>query len=896
MTARPYTAAVIDIETPTPPTRGPITPFVELPAGWPDGETLLVTASERLRKEYRYAAHYRARFADAEAGRPPSSWPQPRVVSWSGLLDHFYQQAARAGRLNRALASPAEWRTLLRRAAPENTERFASLFEEAWRDVHEWQLDVDAPEWSLTDNTSTCRAWLRNTQAALAQAGLLSPAELASCEEILPEPRSPALEPKLLLVGFERVSAAQQRCIDRLRARGAQIEVLPTPTPERPRPGQVAPFASAADELAAACTWAAQRLRTHPGPELPRIGIVVGDLMQRYGEMRRLLRSHLDPGGQRAEGLYNLGGGMPLASHPLVASALSFLGALTQPQHYRTIEALLSDAHLPLINRRGRRFELHPEVLTLGELRPDWQTPALSDINRRVRGFGSDERPATLWWRIAAELLRLAGWDQARDDSAGFQAARQFLELLQTGAGSQLARVGWSAALAELRYNAGAALFAEAGRPAPVQVLGSLEANGLEFDNLWLTGMGAVDWPAAVSTNPLLPRELLQRHRVPRTSPESEFRFAEIWLARRSASAANVIASFATDEDVEPTDAGGLVGGASALLAGWPLAPAEIAGDDSLAHPLSLNLRASAIATEAFEDVTTAPPPAGDLKGGAGLLDALMRCPLRAWLNYQLALAPLEPPHTFPDARERGNALHKALDALLQTFPSSTALHSAAPEAREQACADSAAAAVTIDDYQRFPQAIRRSEVLRLTRLLRRFVAEELKRDRFDVVAREAHTELSLGDRYRIRLRLDRVDRVEDDHELVIDYKSGRKVSYAWDDDTRLDVPQVAGYLQARPAARSGAYVHVHAEGISYSAVADDALASALRGANTQQPWQDRKDRWARQIEKLGAQLASGDATARPSHTRACVYCDYKPVCRIDLGTEVDEDGALDDV
>ena len=61
---------------------------------------------------------------------------------------------------------------------------------------------------------------------------------------------------------------------------------------------------------------------------------------------------------------------------------------------------------------------------------------------------------------------------------------------------------------------------------APIQVLGALEAAGMQFDAVWLLGMDDQSWPPSAAPNPLLPARLQRELGMPHASAQRELLFA----------------------------------------------------------------------------------------------------------------------------------------------------------------------------------------------------------------------------------------------------------------------------------------------------------------------------------------------------------------------------------
>ena len=127
--------------------------------------------------------------------------------------------------------------------------------------------------------------------------------------------------------------------------------------------------------------------------------------------------------------------------------------------------------------------------------------------------------------RLFSDQLRVAGWPgDAPVDSETWQAIDAWNELLGAFAGSgtvhsdsfdRATALSWLQALARQR------LFQTEGATDGVQVMGVLEAAGLEFDHLWVCGMARELWPAVAHPSVFVPLELQRRLSMPDSTQHS---------------------------------------------------------------------------------------------------------------------------------------------------------------------------------------------------------------------------------------------------------------------------------------------------------------------------------------------------------------------------------------
>ena len=127
-------------------------------------------------------------------------------------------------------------------------------------------------------------------------------------------------------------------------------------------------------------------------------------------------------------------------------------------------------------------------------------------------------------------------------------------------------------ALRRLQLMAAETVFQPESDGAIVQLLGPLEAAGMEFDQLWISGLSAANWPPAGRPSQLVSRDIQRNHKMPDAVPDDTLEYANRVLQRLLTSSEVCICSYPlTDGDTEQ--------GVTGLLAGPSTAGKELAED-----------------------------------------------------------------------------------------------------------------------------------------------------------------------------------------------------------------------------------------------------------------------------------------------------------------------------
>ncbi len=816
----------------------------------------LLTPNERLAREYHRS------YALARQRTGATSWRTPRILSLDGYLRAELQRAlartgsespliSRAGLLHAAVSTRQQ-------AAPHIVARF----------VRAWELglayDLDAETIAKRSASRFFADWLARAAAAL-PAGAVP--EVCLGDHLVELGVAPAHD--LLVAHAEELTLPQQRYLafaDKMRA---VQHVAPTGTFVPAAQPHVQSFETLQAELTAACEWARSAKLEDPHAT---VGIVVPQLTERYETVLAQCGAVLDPATGSPSTSFDIAGGMRLTAQPVWQAARTLLEALRDAVTPERVARLAASPYLAL-----------PE---LERLLTAWPTalPRHASASQTARALDShtwhqlaayalpDAAPAAyeIWLARLEEVLAIAGWPHtAALGSVQFQAAERARAVLRQGsvaAPRVPQQLSFEQALTVLEATFDATFFAPARAPADILLMGALETTGLAFSHLWVCGMDEHTLPQRSLSPPFLPRRLAAEAGIPRSTQEQELVFARRQVARWREAAAHVRFSYvrhSVEGDVQ----------ASPLLASLP----EHEGTASPHHPHAVpqaGLVLERYADERGEPL--APAQATDTRGGVGLLRDQALCPFRAYAIHRLALRPPERPTNLPDALQRGIVLHAALQALLESFPSQTALAGVSGDDLATA-ARRALRAVR----KPLPPAFAEHELDRIQELLRGWLELEAKRRPFELVAAERAYQLAIGG-LQIHVRVDRIDRV-DEHAIIIDYKSGN-VSLNGALTSPLTAPQLPIYALVEPAAGGVFFAQVSADRHQLVGISDSAeLVGAGRTLRTRIPdggFDPQRSSWRDELARTATDYRHGYASVSPQ-PEACKNCHLQAVCRI---------------
>jgi len=871
----------------------------------------------------RLALTLKREFDDAQVRRGFTTWQSADILPFAAFVERAHEDALyseQAGELPNLLAPAQEqalWENIIRGSAAGEAlltiPETARLAREAWQLAHAWQLTSRLKSAPLNEDSRAFQEWAQRYERDTRREQLTDSARLPDLVAAS-WPRAGIRKPKCLICyGFDIVTPQQTELLTGLKAAGCDIAF--TQPPARNGSAQRVACTDSRDEIQRAATWARARLEAGGGA---RIGVVVPELAKHRSAITRTFSATMRPDyalPDAAQRLlpFNVSLGTALTSCPLVNAALLVLELAGREIDFGRASRLVRSPFLAggdtEMTRRARldaelRRRAEP-VVTLDRLltliaRDGAGCPVLAQRLsalaefRKARLFGA-QLPSALAKAIS-ETLALVGFPGERGlDSAEYQTLKKWHEVVAGFAALDrvVLRMGYSEAVSRLRRMAADTLFQPETPDVPIQILGVLEAAGMEFDQLWVMGLSDAAWPQSPRPNPFLPIELQRAAKIPQGSAAASLEFARELTDEWLACADEIVLSYPQREDDREFKPSPMIIG----VPEQPLSLPEYASYRDVVH------RARALERSADSQ---APPleKTAEASGGTAVIKDHAACPFRAYALHRLGAESLEAPHTGLDAMERGTLVHRVLAqawARLKTRSALDAINDADLEALLKQAAQDAVARIRRERPTTLSGRFAEIEKRRLVRLAREWLEYEKKRGGFTVVATEDKRHIEIGG-LGLDSRLDRVDELEGGKRIVIDYKSSAPPAGAMLGE-RPDEPQLPLYLvAAEPAAAAVAFAQVKAGDMKFAALARDGDLLPGVKAYSESYYRDRHGSWQQVVEawradlaRIAAGFAGGDAVVGPKqYPHTCRYCDAKPFCRIyeRLENALDEDAA----
>jgi len=832
----------------------------------------VITASRRL------ARVLREEYAARRVLAGDTVWPTPVIQAWTDWMSDLISAHGDQNSLPTVISSHQSrilWERCLRREISDpllNLGMLARQSRDAWSRLQEWRVSVAECELhACSRDQRLFAAAAKNYQSILERESWVDEYGIANVAIELISTKSVAIPKRLTLAGFDRVSPLLKTLLDAYTHAGGEYGEIAANV----RPVSASRFSLCSPEnmdaeLRAAGAWARRELEHDPNA---RLAIVVTHLEQNAPRSLRLIKEGLIPGWQNASAaqnsVINISYGKKLSEYPAICTALLALAWLHRDLSTRDISSLLRASVFDAATTDARtRAELRLRDMPEQTWSPQ---QLLAQLNTRIDQENSNDGLAFIrnlaicrhelpqrqspenWVALFSQLLLDMGWPGTEAlSSAEFQTVNRWRELLNEVA--RLALVAETMTVAEalgrIAMIAGETLFQPAGGNAPVNVMGPLEAAGLEFDHLWVTGMSSSNWPPVGRSLTLVSRDLQREHGMPDATPADTLEYADRVIARLAASSSSSIFSYAkTQNDAQQS--------ASELLASLITATDTDCPDVEYSDPgwNAARLVGSASLSDDVPDPVPAILPGERIAGGAATIQRQFVEPFAAFVSGRLKVRSLWPMQAGLPANIRGSLIHNALQRLYSDCPSRDEIRQW-DEAEIEKRTDSAVQA-TFRRHEQYADAmlqqLLRLEKIRVKQLLRGVISVDCRRDDFCISKVEEDIELTLAG-LAIRLRVDRIDSVDSNsgkEHIILDYKTGIPKRLLDRDKNPKDM-QLVVYACALGESVSGfGLFNIDSRNI--------ALDAAGRDWSANLDWDNALADWKDQVEIAAQEIASGD-------------------------------------
>lgn len=821
----------------------------------------VVSASRRLARVL-HAAH-----AEEMASAGHVAWRSPSILSLHDWLTKVLSDSSDPASLPiqiTAQQSRVLWERCLRREIADpllNIGMLARQSRDAWKKLQEWQVPIAACQQAARNKDQAIYA-----KAAISYCSILDQenwvdesmlADLVRQELVAGRCRAPV---RLTLAGFDRITPQLQSLIDVIQSAGGKIHRAPTS--ESANKISLRSAENNDGELRSAGAWARDELER--SPKL-RIAIVVTHLEQDSQRCLRLIKEGLIPGWQNAGTRYNsaidVSYGRKLVEYPAVSIALLALRWLHDDLSTVDVSRLLQSSLISTESMHDRvRVELRlrqqpDQAWSPKQLLAEVSTPTDESRGAEANGWirrlaeRRDQMPkrqsAASWVSLFHEMLQELMWPgSASLDSAEFQLINRWRELLNDFARLDLVISSMTAseALGRIGSIASEVIFQAEAKQAVVQILGPLEAAGLQFDSLWVTGVSASNWPPRGAPISLVSRDLQREYKMPDATPNDTLAYAKRVITRLMSTGTEVVVSY-------PMNQGDAQQAPSELLHEH-----EVNDGGELSDPgwNAVDVSKESSGLEIASDPVPAFQRGELLSGGAGTIQRQFVEPFAAFATGRLGIRLLWPIMSGLSASIRGSLIHTALHRLYEECPSRDEI-SAWDDAEVEARSTKAIQAAFWPQERNADPVLRcllQIERGRVKRLLQNVIRVDAAREQFHIDSVEQAASLNIGE-LALRLRIDRVDVESDGQLLILDYKTGTAKKMLDRDKNPKDM-QLVVYACAMDRTIGGlGLLNVDSRGV--------VLDGAGQQLTPKLDWDEALGNWKGQVETAAKNIVAGD-------------------------------------
>jgi len=622
-------------------------------------------------------------------------------------------------------------------------------------------------------------------------------------------------------------------------------------------------------ELQEAAKWSKVKNKAKPSE---RIAIVIPNLNELQHKVRSIFDEAFESHGKETQVKpYNISLGVPLLSYTLIRHVFKII-ELSNDFNKGVVElsTLMQVIPSPYIggasSEENNRALLVVRLLSFSKNRLNVKhllklmepCPILLEKVLAITRIqhGVKETPER-WLEIFYQFLNAVSFGVDRPlSSCEYQLFEKFQNesLLLNQISKTHNTVSFNHCIEQLKNHFNSIIFQPKSGPANIHILGALEAEGLNFDAAWISGMNSNFLPGFVKFPLFIPASICAEFKLPFSSFEQIQKNANDTLQELNNLSGNVRFSFAQTIDGREQIATHLIN-------------FETYAERKKHTPQCLTIKSQGDCLAPQLKYVT-------IKQGVQTLQDQMSCPFKGFVR-RLKIKEFEPEHLGFNRAEQGTLLHTILETLFSEITSSIKLKELSDHGLNQLIEKHTNNA--IGRIEKNHQAL---EQRRLTRIIAKYLELEKQRVEFEVEATESVVDVCI-EGLKFTTKLDRMDRLPTGDRLIIDYKTGQS---ALSQITGKTIEQAQLPIYAISNQVDGvAFGQINASECSFKAITKDSdcLPASKQSRSKMPDWFEQLNRWEGQLNKASVDFQQGVACVTPEK-KACDYCDYDLLCRVE--------------
>ena len=268
--------------------------------------------------------------------------------------------------------------------------------------------------------------------------------------------------------------------------------------------------------------------------------------------------------------------------------------------------------------------------------------------------------------------------------------------------------------------------------------------------------------------------------------------------------------------------------------------------------------------------------------GSSALLANQAKCPFRAFAAHRLQLRKRQETSEGPDPRERGTMIHAIMEFFWQHVHNQQTLYGLDEDtlsALIDKAIEKAIAPYSLRRKYSFPPLVQTVERKRLRQLVETLLDWERQRPDFNVTAIETEYSIELSS-IEFKVRIDRLDTVENESQWIIDYKTTLPQKTPWNEE-RPSEPQILLYALLDDHINTVLFIELKKGQVACKGLSEaDYQLPGIKPIQDDKSWQTLRSQWYQQLTTLAQEFRDGLCVPKPLAATVCEQCDFPDLCR----------------
>jgi ATP-dependent helicase/nuclease subunit B len=838
------------------------------------------------------------------------AWESPNIGTLEPWLKNLWDSSWPSKYVVSKTQSLKLWETIvendLRRSNTNllQLERLAQSAHKAYENIKLYDISTDSDSFAFSLESETFLKWFKKYEEKLENLEAIDSSEL--CSRVYNGIKSGQIglpSQSLIFSGFFDFNPALKQLIELLAEKGISINKSEPFNNATPSSSLTKVFET--KSIREECQLCAKHIKMHFQPG-KTFGIILCDYSKYKDSLEKELTAELSPRYTfpwlDEETPFNFENASPLTREPAIQQALSILSSGQNISLEVFTEFLHSPFYIGFTKeqefRRKIDREFHKEKRLKIDLGRSEAFPStLPGLKKNLKNWflfvkDNELRPPSVWARVFSQTLRRLGWPNGDRETnlritLIYEAWTECLDALASLDHILGLQTKQQAYTALKRFTEGKSFQAQR-KNKPIQIIDFSNAAGIQFDHVWVLGANADSLPVASSPNPFIPIHIQKELKLPHSSPEWELNLTQNLLSQFQSQSKSINFSYSLwDKDIAVRKSPLINQYSDNIEKPTFFKPEKLASQfkaENLLESFEENIEVS-VSTEEISAKRK-----DWSRAGYRLIKNQSNCPFRAFAAHRLNLDPISVPETDFEESERGILVHNALEGVWNELKTSSKLRDLLENDQLQDLIKNKIEEVSekisgsIKNQTQFVEL----EKKRVASLIEKWLINEDLREHFEILGLEHFETINLAG-LDLNVRVDRIDRLSDGSQFIIDYKTGAVNTADWFQE-RIQEPQLPLYaVKLKPAGIAYAKVVKDPKTTNFSYLSKEPSIPRLSNAPTSfekktgiAEWEHLLNYWEACLTSLATDFLNGKTEIDPFRPGVtCKNCGYQSLCRI---------------